>query len=175
MENKTEKAGSSKLKTIIIFILVLAVVGAGVFIGYNKFLKKGNNNSNVQNQAVQTSAPQAQSQGQSSSDSSYLSQVVSSKTFQLDEITVNLSDQDAKRYLKADVYLGYDEKKLTDELTDKKPVVMDAVIGILSSKKASEIVPKNMDNIKMQIIQKINPMLEDGKLSNVYFTNLIVQ
>ncbi|MCH3964216.1 MAG: flagellar basal body-associated FliL family protein [Clostridium sp.] len=175
MENKIEKTGSSKIKVILLGILILAVVGGGAYFGYNKLLKNGKSNT-TQNTIPQANVQQTANQTQSQSGSaSFLSQVVSAKTFELDEITVNLADKGSSRYLKAAVSLGYDDKKLDSELNDKKPIVTDAVIGILSSKKAEEITPKNMDNIKMEIIQKINPMLEKGKLNNVYFTDLIVQ
>ncbi|WP_446897147.1 flagellar basal body-associated FliL family protein [Clostridium sp. LBM24168] len=176
MENKVEKADSSKVKVVLIGILILAVIGAGAYFGYNKFLKNGKTdaaqNTIPQTNSVQQATNQVQSQ---SSNASFLSQIVSAKTFGIDEITVNLADKGSSRYLKAAVSLGYDDKKLDSELNDKKPIITDAVIGILSSKKAEDISPKNMENIKMEIIQKINPMLEKGKLNNVYFTDLIVQ
>lgn len=77
--------------------------------------------------------------------------------------------------MKISVFLGYDDKKLTEELTDKKPMIRDAVIDILRGKKVADIDPKYMDSIKMQIIQKINPMLENGKLNNVYFSDILTQ
>lgn len=166
-----EKSGSSKLKTIIIVILLIAVCGLGGYFGYNKFLKDNSDSNKVQTPVVQTNT-NMQTTNQSSS---YLSQIVSSETFELDEVTVNLTDEDSSRYLKASIYLGYDNSKLTSELEDKKPIITDAVISILRSKKAEDIVPKNMENIKMEIIQRINPMLKKGKLNNVYFTDLIVQ
>ncbi|AND85275.1 flagellar basal body-associated FliL family protein [Clostridium tyrobutyricum] len=178
MENKVEKAGSSKGKLVVIFILILAVIGAGAYIGYSKFLSSSNKTGQTQNQ-VQNQVPQVQNTGQTQTvNSSALSQVVSSKTFQVsstDGLTVNLADTNASRYLKVSVYFGYDEKKLTAELTEKQPMLTDAVIGILRTKKAADIVPKNMDTIKMEIIQKVNPMLKKGQINNVYFTDLIVQ
>lgn len=177
MENKAEKTRSSKGKVIILGILILAVVGVGAYFGYNKFIKNGSNSSsNVQNTVSQTNRNVQQTNSQTQvQNPAYLNQIVSAKTFGLDEITVNLADQGTSRYMKATVFLGYDDKKLDSELNDKKPIIMDAVIGILSSKKASDINPKNMDSIKMEIIQKINPMLQKGKINNVYFTDLIVQ
>ncbi|OAA83230.1 flagellar basal body-associated FliL family protein [Clostridium ljungdahlii] len=88
---------------------------------------------------------------------------------------MNLADEGGNRYLKVAVYLGFNDKKLTSELTAKKPIVTDAVIQILRTKKAADISAKNMNNIKLEIIQKINPMLEKGQLNNVYFTDIIIQ
>ncbi|MCS4466165.1 hypothetical protein JTS96_07110 [Clostridium botulinum] len=35
--------------------------------------------------------------------------------------------------------------------------------------------PKNIDKIKVEIINKISPMLEKGRISSIYFDDLIVQ
>ena len=165
------KSDESKLKSIIAAVLIVAVCGAGGYFGYNKFLKDDSESSNVQTPIAQTTT----SVQTTSQSASYLSQIVSSETFDLGEITVNLTDTSSSRYLKVSVYLGYDSSKLESELEDRKPIITDAVIGILRTKKAEDIVPKNMENIKMEIIQKINPILQKGKLNNIYFTDLIVQ
>lgn len=67
------------------------------------------------------------------------------------------------------------KKKLAKELEKKKPILRDAVIGVLRSKKAADINPKNIDKIKVEIINKISPMLEKGRISSIYFDDLIVQ
>ncbi|OBR94967.1 flagellar basal body-associated protein FliL [Clostridium ragsdalei P11] len=174
MENKAEKKGSSKIKIIAIGILILAVVAGGAFFGYNTFLKDKKNTT--KNTVQQLNTQQVVNNGQTTGTVvNSLDQVVSSQTFQLDEITVNLADEGGNRYLKVAVYLGFNEKKLTSELTAKKPIVTDAVIQILRTKKAADISAKNMNNIKLEIIQKINPMLEKGQLNNVYFTDIVIQ
>lgn len=178
MENKDKKKGSSKIKVIIIGILILAVVGVGAYFGYNKFLKKDTKTNTAQNGTVQqTNTQQVQNNGQNSSTivNSNLDQIVSSQTFELDEVTINLADEGGSRYAKVKAFLGFNDKSLTAELTTKKPIVTDAVIGILRTKKAADIVPKNMNSIKLEIIQKINPMLQKGQLNNVYFTDIVIQ
>lgn len=175
MENKATKKGPSKVKVIIIGVLILAVVGVGAYFGYSKFLKKNTKTNIAQNKVVQQTNTTQQVQNNSTTGGSNLDQIVSSQTFELDEVTVNLADQGGSRFVKVKAFLGFDEKKLTAELTTKKPIVTDAIIGVLRTKKAADIVPKNMNNIKMEIIQKINPMLEKGPLNNVYFTDIIVQ
>ncbi|ADG00347.1 flagellar basal body-associated protein FliL [Clostridium botulinum F str. 230613] len=113
---------------------------------------------------------------QQTNDGMYQQQVVvSSKTYSLDEVLVNLADEDGKRFIKAKIFIGYEEKKLSKELETKKPILRDAVIGVLRSKKAADINPKNIDKIKVEIINKISPMLEKGRISSIYFDDLIVQ
>ncbi|MFL0195495.1 flagellar basal body-associated protein FliL [Clostridium sp. WILCCON 0269] len=169
MENKEKKKGGIGLKVILIVFFLVAAVGIGVYFGYSKFLKSTNSDSN------KNASTSVQAQGQNGQGSAYLQQVVSAKTFDLKDFTINLADEGGKNYLKVNVYLGYDDKKLDTELTDKTPIIRDAIIEILRTKKVADINSKNMDNIKMQIIQRINPMLEKGKINNIYFSDILTQ
>lgn len=179
MENNKEKKGGSKLKIIIITVVAVAALGAGGYFGYNQFFasKESTTKKVVQQQIPmqQTQQVQAQQGQQMVQNGSYLQQVVSAKTFGLDEFLVNLADEDGKRYLKVKVFLGYDNKKLDTELEEKKPILRDAVISVLRSKKSTDISAKGIDNIKIEIIQRINATLEKGQLNNVYFNDLLVQ
>lgn len=176
MENNKEKKSKSKLKVIIIIVVALAVLGAGGYFGYNYFIaSKGNTNKNVIQPQVQVQQVQQGQAQQTAQNVSYLQQIVSAKTYGLDEFLVNLADEDGKRYLKVKVFLGYDNKKLDTELEEKKPILRDAIISVLRAKKSTDITPKGVENIKLEIIQKINPMLTKGQLNNVYFNDILVQ
>lgn len=179
MENNKEKKGGSKLKIIIITVVAVAALGAGGYFGYNQFFaSKENTTKKVVQQQIpmqQTQQAQAQQGQQMVQNGSYLQQVVSAKTFGLDEFLVNLADEDGKRYLKVKVFLGYDNKKLDTELEEKKPILRDAVISVLRSKKSTDISAKGIESIKMEIIQRINATLDKGQLNNIYFNDLLVQ
>ncbi len=176
MENKKEKKGGKKIKFIIIGLVALLIVGAGSYFGYTKFIKdKGT--EKVATTATAKTAETAHTQvQQTAQNQTYLQQIVSEKNFGLDECLINLADEDGKRYLKAKVFVGYDKNsKLEEELTEKKPLIRDAVITVLRNKKAAEITPKGMDAIKMELIQRINPLLKKGQINNVYFSDILVQ
>lgn len=177
MENKKEKKSGSKIKIISIILVALIVVGASGYFGYSMFLKDKGAKKTKTTTTQQQIAAQQGTVPQAAINSNYLDQVVSAKTFELGEFLVNLADEDGKRYLKVTVYLGYDDKKLDAELETKKAIIRDGVISVLRTKKAADIIPKNMNNIKLEIIQRINPMLEEknGQLSNVYFYDVLVQ
>lgn len=158
-------------------LIALIIVGAGGYFGYSKFAKdKGTQKTAATTaQTAQTTA-QTQAKANQNQNQSYLEQIVSEKNVGLDECLVNLADEDGKRYVKTKIFVGYDKNsKLETELTEKKPLIRDAVIAVLRSKKAAEITPKNMDNLKMELIQKINPLLKKGQINNVYFSDLLVQ
>lgn len=181
MENKKEKKGGSKVKIILIAVVAILVVGAGGYFGYTMFLKdKGTSAKTAAKTTQQVVIQQAQQQTgaagqQTVQNATYLQQVVSAKTFGLDEFLVNLADEDGKRYLKVKVFLGYDNKKLDAELEEKKPILRDAIISVLRTKKAADITPKGVESIKLEIIQRINPLLEKGQLNNVYVNDILVQ
>ena len=173
MENKKEKKGGSKVKLIIIVMLVtIIVVGAGGYFGYTMFFKDkvqaGNFSVRTNQQTVMQQVPGQQGV-------TIQQPVPSAITYGLDEFLVNLADDDGKRYLKVKIFLGYDNKKLDSELEEKKPILRDAIIAVLRTKKAADITPKGVDSIKMEIIQKINPILEKGQLNNVYINDILLQ
>ncbi|MBU3170176.1 flagellar basal body-associated FliL family protein [Clostridium estertheticum] len=153
MSEKTKKGNS--LKLVIIVLLGLIVVGGAAFGGMMLAAKKGAATSTTSTaKAVET-------------------KVV---TYSLDECLVNLTDSDAKRYLKVLVYVGYGEnEELSTELKEQKPVIRDLVIKILRSKKTTDFSDAGVDLIKKEIIAKINPVLTKGKVDHIYFNDLLVQ
>lgn len=164
--NKENKKGS--LSKIVIILLLLIIVLMGAFGGYILFFSKGG----------------ASSQNNVSSKSNTSAVTITSadeNTYSLDESVVNLADTDAQRYVKVKVSFGYDAKnsKLKNELEDqnvnKKPILDDAVNGILRSKKASDLTAKGIEDMKQQILDAVNPSLKNGKISHVYFDELVVQ
>lgn len=151
MSEKPKKGNS--LKLVIIVLLGLILVGGAAFGGMYIAGKKG---------ATPTSTTKA----------------VETKevTYSLDECLVNLTDSDAKRYLKVLVYVGYGEnEELSTELKEQKPVIRDSVIKILRSKKTTDFSDTGIDIIKKEIIAKINPVLTKGKVDHIYFNDLLVQ
>lgn len=160
--NKADGVGK-----IIIILLVLLIVLIGAFGSYIFFfggaskLHASNASNNTASSVTITSADE--------------------NTYSLDEAIVNLSNTDAQRYLKVKVSFGYDAKssklknELESETVNKKPILSDAVNGILRSKKASDFTGKGIDDTKQQILNAVNPILKNGKISHVYFDELVVQ
>jgi len=84
-----------------------------------------------------------------------------------------ISDEGSARYLKSTMSIEYNsnDKKFEEKL----PLVRDVIINFLMSKKAGDFSSDNLDNLKEQLIQKLNERLGSGTVSEVYFTNLVVQ
>jgi flagellar basal body-associated protein FliL len=96
----------------------------------------------------------------------------------MDEFLVNLTDDGGKKYFKVKLYLGYNtknKKNMDKELEEKKPILRDAINSVLRSKKSVDITQKGVEDLKKEILARINPYLESGKAENVYFYDILVQ
>ena len=68
------------------------------------------------------------------------------------------------------------DEKLTPELDKKKALIRDIVIRTLSAKTYEEVsTAKGKDRLKDEIVGKINEVLSDGYVKNIYFTDFVVQ
>lgn len=159
-ELEKEKGGSSKLVLIIVTaIVIFALISGAVFVGYTVATKQaGKNNSDT-------------------SDTSESNVVEKEATLDLKEFLVSLSDEGKAKYVKVNIFLGSDEKnkKLQKELTSKVPQIRDCINNFLRTKKSTDFTIEGEVILKEEIIVKVNELLKNGKITNVYFTDLIVQ
>jgi flagellar FliL protein len=101
---------------------------------------------------------------------------VNEVTYSLDEFLVNLLDEDGRRYLKVKVFIGYeDNKDLNAEIEAKKPIIRDVLNTSFRSKKTTNFGATGVDAIKEQLIVSINSVLTKGKVSHIYFNDILVQ
>lgn len=146
-----EKSGKGMM--VVLFVLGLIVLGAATFGGVYIFMKT---NKTVSAQQV----------------------VVEQTYVDLDEFTVNLADDNGKRFLKCELSIGYDkdDKKVAEEITNNTVVIRDTIIFYFKSKKAEFINDQNnKEQIKNELIEAINKELQKGKITDVRFKNIIVQ
>ncbi|WP_244834844.1 flagellar basal body-associated FliL family protein [Clostridium sp. BJN0001] len=156
VEKGKEKKGKSKILFVLMFLLGLLVV-AGVTFGAT-YMIFANSGSSSSEKAVPNNV--------------YVD---------LGENTVNLLDENSKRYAKFQVSVGYNSddksnKKLPDELKNNIAVVKDAVTFYMKSKNADFVLdPSNEEEMKKDMITSINKQLTKGRIDDVKFSNLIVQ
>ena len=144
---------SSKGLMIVLFILGLIVLGAASFGGVYLFMKT---QSTVSAQAV-----------------------IEERLYtDLGEMTVNLSDESAKGYVKCQISVGYNKKdKKTPKELETNLVVVRDVVNFYLKEKDSEFVsdPANAEQMKEEIIEEVNKQLVKGKITDVRFNSIIVQ
>ena len=90
---------------------------------------------------------------------------------------VRLADESGRSYLKATMNISYDKKnkKLGKELNSKLTEVKDATLFYLMSKKSEDFRAENEENLKKGLIEDINKILDEGKIVNIYFDQLLAQ
>lgn len=166
-KNGNSETGEKKSKIVIIIliaIIVVFVVGAAAY--FFMFAKKGNTTNNQ----VQSSTSNSQQVD------------VKENTYSFDEVLTNLADTDSAKYVKVKVAVGYNSSnsKLKKELEDSKedvktPILKDVIVNVLRGKKAADFTQSGIEQMKKEMKEQMNPHLENGQISNVYFSDLVIQ
>lgn len=143
-EKDKDKKGSGASKIIIILLAAILICGVAFGAYYILVLSKQNAVHVVENPYKDT------------------------VTYSLDEFIVNLADKDTK-YLKVKLDVVYKKNtKLDEELKTKKSILRDRVIAIIRTKTEDELNrDANLEKFKAQILEAINPVLEEGKIAEV--------
>lgn len=85
-----------------------------------------------------------------------------------DAFVLNLADKDTK-YISVKIDVVYKTNtKLDEELKTKNAILRDRVVTIIRTKTEDELNrDTNLANLKKQIMESINPVLEEGKIEEV--------
>jgi flagellar FliL protein len=170
-EQEPKKGG--KLKLIIIILVALIILGGGGFAAYMFLFKKSPPPpAPAQNNGQQQQQQQAQAQA--------APPIVKKKKIlpqtTLDPFIVNLADKNARRYLKVKVALELSDEKLKDEIKERTPEIRDLVTLLLSSKTYADI--STFDGklaLKTELMSRLNAILINGRVTNVFFVDFVVQ
>ena len=97
--------------------------------------------------------------------------------FFLGDFTTNMATHDrAGKFVRVEIRLKMSNTDLADELKDKNIVLRDAVIEEMSLKRFSQVsTQKGKMALKENIKKRLNDVLDDGEIEEVYFTKFIVQ
>ena len=98
------------------------------------------------------------------------------KAYALKTFVVNLADPGGKRYLRVGIVLAFKEVGLERELEEKLPQVRDKILMILPSKTFDDIkTSAGKAGLKDDIVNGLNSFLTQGKISDLYFEEFVVQ
>jgi len=97
--------------------------------------------------------------------------------FFLGDFTTNMASHDrAGKFVRVEVRLKMSDEDLADELKEKNIVLRDAVIEAMSLKRFSQVsTQKGKVALKEDIKTRLNGILAEGDVEEVYFTKFIVQ
>jgi flagellar protein FliL len=172
---KKKKKSGSRLLIILIVILILVVIAGAVtaiflFNGYSQA-----QNTELQNQSPQVAvSPETKKLDSEFGGDTPLKQI--GMLYPLEPFTVNLSSSSGEHYVKLALSLELSNPNLALELHDKKAVLRDRIIRLLSSKtyeSLSTIQGKN--KLSREITDLLNTMLNDGTIEDVFFTEFVMQ
>jgi flagellar FliL protein len=94
--------------------------------------------------------------------------------FPFEPFVVNLSAPG--RYLKVTVQFELEDASYHDMVTQKVPILRDAVITLLSSKSTEAVSgPEGKFQLKDEILYRVNQSVGKDIVKNVYFTEFVMQ
>jgi flagellar FliL protein len=96
--------------------------------------------------------------------------------FSLDTFIVNLADKGGNRYLRVTMDLELDNPELEDELNKRLPQVRDSLLMILPTKRFEDIsTVQGKTALRDEMLEALNGYLAQGKITNIYFKEFVVQ
>jgi flagellar FliL protein len=96
--------------------------------------------------------------------------------FSLDTFIVNLADKGGTRYLRVTMDLELGNSELEDELYKRLPQVRDSLLMILPSKRFEDIsTVQGKTALRDEMLEALNGYLGQGKITNIYYKEFVVQ
>jgi flagellar FliL protein len=94
----------------------------------------------------------------------------------LEPFIANLADDGGRRYLKATFQLDFGGHSVPPTLNKRLPQVRDLLLTLFTSKTFDDIrTPEGKQQLREEIIARINQVLDKDLVKAVYFTEFIVQ
>ncbi len=150
-EKVEEKKGGRKILFLIpVVLLLLAVAGGGAyFFLLNKPKKEGEEKISPSQVGVMVD---------------------------LGVFTVNLADKGTDAYARVAITLELSNEKVKREVDKRMPIIKDAIIDVISSKTSDFVrTPEGREALRLELIRRLNIILVEGGVRNIYFTEFVVQ
>lgn len=154
---------SNKLSIVIIAILILitGMMGTGFFVLWNKM-------SDLAISEINESSMEA---GEEEGNGINIGPM-----FPLDTFIVNLADSASKRYLRVTMDLELGGENFTEELENRLPQIRNIILMTIPSKSVADL--NNIEGkmaLRNEITKKINELLNEEVIANLYFTEFVIQ
>ena len=157
------------IKLIIIIALVALIMGVGGAIVAVKFLgdsSKGFDHAESHG-AEGDSRADAGKQGTG---------VIPGVMYDLEPFIVNLADAPEIRYLKITIKLEVENEAVSAEVAARTVPIRDTILVLLSSKDVNTVrTPQGKFQLRDEITQRINGLLQKPGIRAAYFTDFVVQ
>lgn len=95
---------------------------------------------------------------------------------EMEDFVVNITHRDTTRFLKVGITLEVKDKTGIESVKQRLPQVTDAVLLLLGNKKYDEIKDlQGKIQLKSDLLAKIRSLAGQGEITNLYFTDFVVQ
>ncbi len=156
----------SKMLTILVIFNMLLIVGLIVYV---VFLKK-----EPEAKIITEDGKMVSKQQQDEEDDKTKNEV--GELYEMKGIVVNLNEPGGTRMLKVSLTLEHKAEKLKDGLKKRDAQLRNEIIIYLSGLTyAQTIGVSQKENILKVLKKKINDVLVEGKVRNIYFNEFVVQ
>ena len=152
---------SNKFVFLLVAVLLVLTVGlgAGLLMMWNKL-----SGLNTQNNLTANLDPRHAQAG------------VSGPLYSLETFIVNLADQERNRYLRVTMDLELAQSNDADAIQDRLSQVRDSILMILPSKQFEEIASmEGKMALRDEIIARLNSLFSKKVVTNIFFTEFVVQ
>ncbi|MHB1400227.1 MAG: flagellar basal body-associated FliL family protein [Trichloromonadaceae bacterium] len=94
----------------------------------------------------------------------------------IDSFVINIIEEKETRYLKAAVTLEMANALAVDEVKLRMPQIRDAILLLVGNKTFSEVRDlQGKLQLRAEMLDKINSLLQSGAVLQIYFTDFVVQ
>lgn len=164
-EGKEEEAKKKgfPMKIILLCVVFLFVAGGGFFVWKSGFLGKFSEESK---KLVE----------EKTGDADTKVDIDIGPIYSLEDFIVNLADAGGKRYLKIRLDLELNGENVKEEIGRRLPQMKDGVLTLLSSKRYEDIYEtEGKSQLRAELLSELNQHVATGRITNIYFTEFIVQ
>jgi flagellar FliL protein len=152
---------SNKFMFLVVAVLLVLTIGlaAGFFMMWNKL------------SALSTQANMAVTSQNGKAQAAALGPLYS-----LDTFIVNLADAGRSRYLRVTMDLELANSSDAGKLTERLPQIRDSILMILPSKQFDDIAGmEGKIALRDEILAKLNSLFGNTVVTNIFFTEFVVQ
>jgi flagellar FliL protein len=152
---------SNKFMFLVVAVLLVLTIGlaAGFFMMWNKL------------SALSTQANMAVTSQNGKAQAAALGPLYS-----LDTFIVNLADAGRSRYLRVTMDLELADSSDAGKLTERLPQIRDSILMILPSKQFDDIAGmEGKIALRDEILAKLNSLFGNTVVTNIFFTEFVVQ
>lgn len=165
-EKKPEAASPAKgnKKTILLAAIALVLVAGAAAGGY------------LAGRSSTPATPAASSQAATAVPAANAGAATVGPMVNIDSFVINIIEEKETRYLKAAVTLELDNLLAADEVKLRMPQIRDSILLLVGNKTFGEVRDlQGKLQLRAEMLDKINSLLQAGKVQQIYFTDFVVQ